>query len=70
MKKSAYQRHEDDVKLLIHEAKVRNNLTDEGLAKRIGMPLSTLRNRTVHPGRYRLAGRSLGGGGSDVVSGV
>ena len=72
MKKSAYQQHEDEVKILINEAKVRNNLTDEGLAKKIGMPLGTLRNRIVHPGRYRLddiwlleqlAGRRLVGGG-------
>ena len=41
MKKSAYQRHEDEVKLLIHDAKERNNLTDEGLVHRIGRPLST-----------------------------
>lgn len=33
MKKSAYQRQEDEVKLLIHEAKVRNNLTDEGMRR-------------------------------------
>lgn len=71
MKKSAYQQREDEVKLLISEAKIRNNLTDEGLARKIGMPLSTLRNRKVHPGRYRmddiwlleqLAGRRLAGG--------
>ena len=75
MKKSAYQRQEDEVKLLFHEAKVRNNLTDEGLAKRIGMPLSTLRNRKAHPGRYRLddlwlfeqlAGRPLRGGDTNA----
>ena len=75
MKKSAYQRHEDEVKLLIHEAKVRNKLTDEGLAKRIGMPLSTLRNLKAHPGRYRLddlwlfeqlAGRPLRGGDTNA----
>ena len=39
MKKSAYQQREDEVKILINEAKIRNNLTDEGLAKKIGMPL-------------------------------
>lgn len=79
MKKSAYQQREDEVKILINEVKVRNNLTDEGLAKKIGMPLGTLRNRKVHPGRYRLddiwlleqlAGRRLLGGGDYSDQGI
>ncbi|MCD7994359.1 MAG: hypothetical protein LUK37_22280 [Clostridia bacterium] len=70
MKKSAYQQKGDEVKILINEAKVRNNLNDEGLAKKIGMPLPTLRNRKSNPGRFRmddiwlieqLAGRPLKG---------
>lgn len=68
MKKSVYHQHEDEVKILINEAKVRNDLTDEGLAKKMGMPLPTLRNRKCNPGRFRmddiwmielLAGRAL-----------
>ena len=54
MKKSAYQQMGDEVKILINEAKVRNNLNDEGLAKKIGMPLPTLRNRKCNPGRFRM----------------
>ena len=71
MKKSDYQQRGDEVKILINEAKVRNNLTDEGLAKKMNMPLPTLRNRKCNPGRFRmddiwmielLAGRPLRGG--------
>lgn len=73
MKKSEYQRQEDEVKLLICEAKIRNNLTDEGLARKIGIPFSTLGKRKCHPGDFRmhhiwlieqLAGRPLKGGTS------
>lgn len=39
MKKSVYQQRGDKVKILINEARVRNNLNDEGLAKKIGMPV-------------------------------
>lgn len=71
MKKSIYQQQEDEVKLLISEAKIRNNLTDEGLARKIGMPFNTLGKRKCHPGDFRmhhiwlieqLAGRPLRGG--------
>lgn len=77
MKKSLYQKKEDDVKLLINEAKIRNNLKDEGLAKKIGMPLNTFRKQKIHPGGMRLdylwaieelAGRGRGCG-NDVAAG-
>lgn len=70
MAKSYYQQREDETKILIAEAKVRNNLTDVQLAQKIGIPLGTLRNQKSHPGRMRLdyiwaieklAGRKLGG---------
>lgn len=71
MRKSSYQQNEDEVKLLISEAKIRNNLTDEGLARKIGMPFNTLGKRKCHPGEFKLyhiwlieqlAGRPLRGG--------
>lgn len=71
MKKSIYQQKEDDVKVLVYEAKVRNGLTDAGLAKRLGIAESTVRERNSQPGKYRmndiwilemLAGRPLRGG--------
>lgn len=54
MKKSYYQRRSDDVKILIHEAKVKNNLTDEMLAKKIGMKYGTFKKQKLHPGDLRL----------------
>lgn len=54
IKKSYYQRREDELKILISKAKVRNGLTDEGLAKKIGMPLSTFRKQKMHPGSMRM----------------
>lgn len=54
MSKSYYQRREDEVKILIAKAKVRNNLTDAQLAKKIGMPHSTFGKQKLHPGRMRL----------------
>lgn len=64
--KSYYQQREDELKLLIAEIKIKNKLSDEQLAKRIPMPLSTLKKRKSHPGRLleeqvwileRMAGR-------------
>ena len=69
MSKSYYQRREDELKLLISEAKIRNHLTDKELAKKIGMPYNTFNKRKSHPGGLRveyiwliekLAGRQLG----------
>lgn len=54
MSKSYYQRCEDEVKILITEAKVRNNLTDKDLAKKIGIKYNTFRNLKPHPGKLRL----------------
>lgn len=54
MTKSYYQRREDEVKILIAKAKVRNNLTDAQLAKKIGMPHSTFGKQKLHPGTMRL----------------
>lgn len=72
MAKSYYQRREDETKILIAEAKVKNNLTDEALAKRIGMTLSTLKKQKQHPGRMRLdyvwAIEKLAGKGTGEVS--
>lgn len=53
-KKSYYQRREDELKILIAKVKVKNDLTDEGLAKKIGMPLSTFRKAKMRPGSMRV----------------
>ena len=47
LKKNYYRRREDDMKILIATAKTRNNLTNEGLAKRIGMPANTFNKKHV-----------------------
>lgn len=52
-KKNYYKQREDEMKILIATAKVRNNLTNEGLAKKIGMPASTFNKKTSHPGLFR-----------------
>lgn len=52
-KKSYYQQREDEIKITIAEAKVRHNLTDEALAKKIGMPLNTFNKKKVHPGEIK-----------------
>lgn len=54
MAKSYYQRREDELKLLISEAKIKNNLTDKELAKKIGMPYSTFGKQKLHPGLMRM----------------
>lgn len=53
VKKNYYKRREDDMKILIAAAKARNNLTNEKLAKKIGMPVSTFNKKTCHPGEFR-----------------
>lgn len=52
-KKNYFQQRSDDVKLLIAEAKVRNNLNNAGVAKKIGMPLNTFNKKTCHPEEFR-----------------
>lgn len=53
LKKNYYKQREDDMKILIATAKVRNNLTNEALAKKIGMPPSTFNKKSCHPGLFR-----------------
>lgn len=53
LKKNYYRQREDDMKILIATAKTRNNLTNEKLAKKIGMPASTFSKKTCHPGEFR-----------------
>lgn len=53
VKKNYYKRREDDMKILIATAKARNNLNNSGLAKKIGMPLSTFNKKSCHPGLFR-----------------
>lgn len=45
---------EDEVKMLINEAKIKNHLTDEALAKKIGVSVSTLHKWKLQPGFFRL----------------
>lgn len=52
-KKNYYQQRSDDVRMLIAEAKVRNNLTGEGVAKKIGMPVNTFNKKACHPEEFR-----------------
>lgn len=54
-KKNEYQKQEDDVKVLIAEAKVRNDFTDEQLAKKIGMSYSTFKKQKLSPGSMRMS---------------
>ncbi len=44
----------ENLKAIIAEAKVRRHLTDEGIAKAMGMPLSSFTFRKSNPGRFRL----------------
>lgn len=53
LKKNYYEQREDEMKILIATAKVRNNLTNEGLAKKIGMPANTFNKKSCHPGLFR-----------------
>ncbi len=52
-KKNYYKRREDDMKVLIAEAKARNNLDNTGLAKKIGVSPSTISHKACHPGNFR-----------------
>jgi len=52
--KSYYQQRQDEARLLIEAAKIKNNLTTAQLAKKIGMPFNTLNKLVCHPGRLRL----------------
>lgn len=53
MAKSYYQQREDEIKIIIAEAKIRHNLTDEELSKKIGMPFNTFNKKKLHPGELR-----------------
>jgi len=44
----------DNLKAIIAEVKVRQHLTDEGVAKMLDMPLPTFKSRKGNPGRFRL----------------
>lgn len=54
MNRDIYQHKEDEVKILINEAKIRNHLTDGGLAKKMGISVSTLHKWRQQPGFFRL----------------
>lgn len=69
VQKSYYQQREDEVKIIIAEIKVKLNLTDEALAKKVGIPFNTFNKKKQHPGMFRadhiwqlekLAGRRQG----------
>lgn len=51
-KKTYYQKKEDDMKILIAEAKTRNNLDNKGLARKIGVSKSTIDHKACHPGNF------------------
>ncbi len=52
-KKSYYQRRAEGLLLTISKAKIQNGLTDAELAKKIGMPCGTFRNKKMDPGSFR-----------------
>lgn len=54
MARSYYKQREEEIKLLICQAKIKNKLTDAQLAKKIGMPLRTFMDKKAHPGEMRL----------------
>lgn len=49
MRKNGYRMLMDSAKVLLYEAKVRNNLSDEALAKRIGLSSRTIQERRRKP---------------------
>lgn len=49
MKKNEYRCLMDSAKVLLYEAKVRNNLSDEGLAKKLGVSSRSIRERRRTP---------------------
>lgn len=54
MARSYYKQREEEIKLLICQAKIKNKLTDAQLAKKIGIPLRTFMDKKAHPGEMRL----------------
>lgn len=52
-KRSYYQRKSDEVSDTIHRAKRLHNLTDQALAKKIGMSYSDFSKKKNEPGRLR-----------------
>ncbi len=42
----------ENIKVLIKEVKIRKHLTNEQLAKKLGMSLSTFVRRQAHPGEF------------------
>lgn len=53
-KENPNKRALDDVKILMYEAKTRNDLNEEGLAKCMGVSVSTLGDRKKFPGKTTL----------------
>lgn len=53
-RKSTYQTQLDGVKVLMYEAKVRNDLTDQGLASLLGVTERTIRSRRDDPAGFTL----------------
>lgn len=51
-RKSTYQSQLDGVKVLMYEAKVRNDLTDQGLASLLGVTERTLGSRRADPAGF------------------
>lgn len=54
MRKTAYRQLMDNTKVLLYEAKVRNDLTDEALAKKMGLSSRTIRERRSNPDLFTL----------------
>ncbi len=53
-KKTLDQKAKDDVKVLIEEAKIRNNFKDDLLAQYMGISTHMLRDRRADPGSITL----------------
>ena len=53
-KRSSEQKQKDDVRVLIEEAKIRNELGDGQLSQYLGIAERTLRERKVDPGPFTL----------------
>ena len=53
-KKTVEQRQKDDIRVLIEEAKIRNNLNETELARYLGISTTTLTDRKNNPGGMTL----------------
>ena len=53
--KTSDQRHLDDIRVLIEEAKIRNNLNEPELSRCLGISTTTLSEQKKEPGRLTVA---------------